>query len=143
MEAWREELYHHGIEGQKWGVRNGPPYPLDFSQLSGRERRMAKKVEKTMQKATKKYVKKEYHTRYADSKVGSEEKAKRMMELTNEFVNSQQYKNLMERRYTDVIMEQNIDDAKRPARIVNGIIGGLSAAYLVYLGNRFYNNYLS
>lgn len=22
------ELYHHGIPGQKWGVRNGPPYPL-------------------------------------------------------------------------------------------------------------------
>ena len=22
-------LYHHGIKGQKWGVRNGPPYPLD------------------------------------------------------------------------------------------------------------------
>lgn len=21
-------LMHHGIEGQKWGVRNGPPYPL-------------------------------------------------------------------------------------------------------------------
>ena len=28
MEPWREELYHHGIKGQKWGVRNGPPYPL-------------------------------------------------------------------------------------------------------------------
>lgn len=25
----KSELYHHGIEGQKWGVRNGPPYPLD------------------------------------------------------------------------------------------------------------------
>lgn len=23
------ELYHHGIKGQKHGVRNGPPYPLD------------------------------------------------------------------------------------------------------------------
>ena len=22
------ELYHHGIRGQKWGQRNGPPYPL-------------------------------------------------------------------------------------------------------------------
>lgn len=23
------ELYHHGIQGQKWGKRNGPPYPLE------------------------------------------------------------------------------------------------------------------
>lgn len=22
-------LFHHGIKGQKWGKRNGPPYPLD------------------------------------------------------------------------------------------------------------------
>lgn len=22
-------LVHHGIKGQRWGVRNGPPYPLD------------------------------------------------------------------------------------------------------------------
>ena len=24
-----QELYHHGIKGQKWGVRNGPPYPIE------------------------------------------------------------------------------------------------------------------
>lgn len=24
-------LSHHGIEGQRWGVRNGPPYPLKES----------------------------------------------------------------------------------------------------------------
>lgn len=40
MELWRKELYsnilsdyeisisHHGISGQKWGVKHGPPYPL-------------------------------------------------------------------------------------------------------------------
>ena len=22
-------ISHHGIKGQKWGKRNGPPYPLD------------------------------------------------------------------------------------------------------------------
>lgn len=22
-------IYHHGIKGQRWGVHNGPPYPLD------------------------------------------------------------------------------------------------------------------
>lgn len=24
-------IFHHGIKGQKWGVRNGPPYPLNTS----------------------------------------------------------------------------------------------------------------
>ena len=27
-------LEHHGIKGQKWGVRNGPPYPLESSSMS-------------------------------------------------------------------------------------------------------------
>lgn len=22
------ELFHHGVKGQKWGIRNGPPYPI-------------------------------------------------------------------------------------------------------------------
>ena len=30
-EVFTDELKHHGIKGQKWGVRNGPPYPLDKS----------------------------------------------------------------------------------------------------------------
>lgn len=33
------ELYHHGIEGQKWGVQNGPPYPLDPEDHSAAEKK--------------------------------------------------------------------------------------------------------
>lgn len=32
-------VMHHGIEGQRWGKRNGPPYPLDSSQKSFAERK--------------------------------------------------------------------------------------------------------
>lgn len=30
-------LEHHGIKGQKWGVSNGPPYPLDYESHSKSE----------------------------------------------------------------------------------------------------------
>jgi len=32
------ELKHHGILGQKWGVRNGPPYPLGGGSYTAREK---------------------------------------------------------------------------------------------------------
>lgn len=34
-----EQLYHHGILNQKWGVRNGPPYPLRGGDYSKSELR--------------------------------------------------------------------------------------------------------
>ena len=37
------ELKHHGILGQKWGKRNGPPYPLDPEDHSKAEKEAAKK----------------------------------------------------------------------------------------------------
>lgn len=46
------ELYHHGIEGQKWGKRNGPPYPLAPGDHSAAEKR-AKSYKKELNKLSK------------------------------------------------------------------------------------------
>ena len=43
------EFYHHGVQGQKWGVQNGPPYPLDSAVSTGK--RLLKSVDKKIAEA--------------------------------------------------------------------------------------------
>lgn len=37
---WWTYLAHHGVKGQKWGVKNGPPYPIkrDFPNITDRSK---------------------------------------------------------------------------------------------------------
>lgn len=44
------ELYHHGIQGQKWGVRNGPPYPLSRQKTSTSKEGMSYKTQSSISK---------------------------------------------------------------------------------------------
>lgn len=37
-DEYYDALAHHGIKGQSWGKRNGPPYPLGYSQHSSAEK---------------------------------------------------------------------------------------------------------
>lgn len=37
-------LAHHGVKGQKWGVQNGPPYPLSSNVSTGKELKKIAKV---------------------------------------------------------------------------------------------------
>lgn len=43
-------IAHHGIEGQKWGKRNSPPYPLKESAKSYAEKKEAKEDTKAARK---------------------------------------------------------------------------------------------
>lgn len=58
MYSRNAELYHHGIKGQKWGIRNGPPYPLDSDISTGSR---LKKIESDQSKNARyfKEIKKE------------------------------------------------------------------------------------
>ena len=62
-----DPLSHHGIAGQKWGVRNGPPYPLQYGDHSKRELREMRK--KARQAARKKNVKKAEAEREANKQL--------------------------------------------------------------------------
>lgn len=49
------ELQHHGILGQKWGKKNGPPYPLSRTgDWSAAERRQQKRNYKDLKRTYKK-----------------------------------------------------------------------------------------
>lgn len=53
MEIQTQELEHHGIKNQTWGVRRGPPYPLDRNsqkQAAKKKAAAAKKAQKTKKK---------------------------------------------------------------------------------------------
>lgn len=42
-----DELYHHGVKGQRWGERNGPPYPLNATgKALLKQQKMMEKAEK-------------------------------------------------------------------------------------------------
>lgn len=85
---WLESDYlaHHGVKGQKWGERNGPPYPLDSSKsdghklLKGDGSPQGKKKYKTSEKTAHKRVERKART----VKEESPEKTAKMQSAKNE-----------------------------------------------------------
>lgn len=53
---YTDELCHHGVAGQKWGVRNGPPYPLSGGVIAKQKQKRLK----TKYKADSTYSKKHF-----------------------------------------------------------------------------------
>ena len=60
MYSRNSELYHHGIQGQKWGVQNGPPYPLGSDVSTGKRlKNLFSKKELTEEEIKKKQEEKD------------------------------------------------------------------------------------
>ena len=69
MYSRNAELYHHGVKGQKWGVENGPPYPLSDEVSTGKRLKKVEKLEKKSE-LNRGYMKK--HEDYYDNKTKKE-----------------------------------------------------------------------
>lgn len=53
-------LIHYGIDGQKWGDKNGPPYPLSREQYSAAEKRLNRKDMRYVKRNEKKAQRQAY-----------------------------------------------------------------------------------
>lgn len=65
------EIYHHGIKGQEWGDRNGPPYPLDRN-----AKRQEAKKRKAAERIKRKAAKKRKRMKKAEEKIKANEAKK-------------------------------------------------------------------
>ena len=86
-------LYHHGISGMHWGVRNGPPYPLSKSISTGsRLKSSKKKIDGNKQSGIVSNYKMKRLTKYNGKMINKiknsaktdEEKDRRLRELDKE-----------------------------------------------------------
>ena len=78
-------LEHHGVEGQKWGVKNGPPYPLNSEKIAERIYSEANKKEANVTKDIKDASEKSGSNLHGlEHKLKTKESIKRKIETDSE-----------------------------------------------------------
>ena len=106
------ELYHHGVKGQKWGITNGPPYPLDSSVSDGKSikkaqsnvRKLVKKKYKNHEEAVADVANKlKNQTRSEDIKTIIDKKKKWYNSDAPDFFESKEYETAKKEAYSETV----------------------------------------
>lgn len=105
-----EQLYHHGINGMKWGKRNGPPYPLDYKSHSRAEKQQNSRS--SLSVYTTSTFKKSYKS--AKTKEETDKQHKENIERINKSDNSNLAKTALRKNETDIYNRKlsDITDSK-------------------------------
>lgn len=125
-------LAHHGILGQKWGQRNGPPYPLDSESKSAEEK---KHGSSSGNGATKEKVKKAKNVLKSNSgsrssKALKEAREKDIDEMTTQELKETNNRLQEEKRYQD-LTKGNIAEGKK---FVNEVAKNIATGVIVGVG---------
>lgn len=113
------ELYHHGILGQKWGDRNGPPYPLGSGKHSISERSDISKTKReelksNLYKAINKYKEEAEYYSYKDEDTLAKKFSYASTTIKKDFVDGEGYHRLPAALSNDYrTIEENDDGTQR------------------------------
>lgn len=138
-----DELYHHGMPGQKWGVRHGPPYPVSRGS-DGRARNLVSVNKRQMTSSTRSQyggVKKAGNKeRTIADEVNSVRKKKkiRVSKLTDEQLRERIARLELEKKYkelvrgtTDKKAQKQTSEGKKVLYQTLGKIGEMTAKTVV------------
>lgn len=117
------DLLHHGRLGQKWGQRNGPPYPLGMSARTYKAVQKTGKVISTVAKGTGKAVSKtakalkKHHdeTKIKNQKKKEVKEQKKTEKMKRKAVSNNSYQELYDMK--DRLTYKELDDAKNRIKL--------------------------
>lgn len=133
-------LAHHGIDGQKWGQRNGPPYPLlrgstGRLRVKAQEKRKARTEAKAAKAAEEKVKQREATKKYLRDNPGKLYKHRN--ELTKDEIDEIMRQIEWDRRVKDISASEHQRNMERLVKGLNTAANVTTDAY------RIYNNFNS
>lgn len=103
-------LEHHGIDGQKWGHRNGPPYPLDPNKDYSKEEKKKNKIKKKKKESKKEVVRKKRIKSKTKEEAIKSGKPRDVEKFLDEMSNNEIRESIERIRLYDEIKKMSISD---------------------------------
>lgn len=127
---YNNELYHHGRLNQRWGVKNGPPYPLSRNTVKKAygSRKARKAAEKQAKKEQEERARREAEEKEAARKAADKERVLRegtateVLMYRSELTNQQLNEAINRIKYTNQLSDLSKSELERGWNAINEVM---------------------